>query len=176
MYLQINSYWSPNVSFDRTWQEYVDGFGYDVDWFGSHWLGLQSIFEITNSRSYDLQIKIHVSQQWKKKTIKYHDFKITDTASGFRLMIGTAEPMDSSPLEDCLSALNNTEFSTSDRPTSICSSAAQSGWWFGTVETNCSCCNANGNIDFYRTEQGAFWNDGFQTDTVVYTEMVLLAA
>ncbi|ESO99135.1 hypothetical protein LOTGIDRAFT_58309, partial [Lottia gigantea] len=122
--------------FNKSWQEYVDGFG---DLNKNHWLGLQRVFEITNSRNYDLHINIHAKPEYNNKTIIYHNFKISNSASGFQLIIDTADEVYPWPLGDCLSALNNTKFSTPDQ--SGCAAAFQSGWWF---DANCSACNANG--------------------------------
>ncbi|XP_030375052.1 ficolin-3-like [Scaptodrosophila lebanonensis] len=44
-----------NVSFQRTWQEYKDGFG-EID--GDFWLGLENLYEITRSWPMTLQIKL----------------------------------------------------------------------------------------------------------------------
>ena len=71
----------PPERFNRTWQEYKDGFGTSE---GEFWIGLESIFTITNTdEKYQLKIDL---EDWdgSKAFIVVNNFKVSNEANNYR--------------------------------------------------------------------------------------------
>lgn len=126
-----------NLSFDRTWASYRNGFGSLQDEF---WLGLEKMHQITRSGSYEALIVLN-GDNGKDYDVKYTQFTIGSEFEKYPLKFGkyTANTAD-----DELKVHNNKKFTTTDNNNSnnTCASMYSSGWWY----TNCH--NGNLNVPF----------------------------
>ncbi|XP_064611613.1 angiopoietin-4-like [Liolophura sinensis] len=129
------------TSFQRSWQDYRDGFG---DFTCDFWLGLDKIHQITSQAQYKLEILIDDGTGYKQ--CFYDPFRVEGASSNF-----TASLVQFDEDPDCNSFLgndagfgiNNIPFSTTDHDstTNRCPSVLTSGWWFDNV---CPVGNPNG--------------------------------
>ena len=125
-----------NVDFNRTWQEYVEGFG---PIGGDHWLGLKHVQEITdNDRNYAL-IFILITPSGEIDYPKYNDFKMGGSAEGYRFSINPNVVDRKS--DDCLSPPQGAPFSTYDNDVDgstlvNCAQRYGAGWWY--IGEDCS--------------------------------------
>ncbi|KAI8486251.1 Fibrinogen- domains (FReDs) [Branchiostoma belcheri] len=120
-----------SVPFNRTWEEYKQGFG---DKNGEYWLGNENIHLLTAQKDYKLQVDM---MDWENQTryAVYDVFRVAGESDGYRLTVsgysGTAgDSMIGSH------TLNGQKFSTVDRDNDVglthCSQHfGQGGWWFG---------------------------------------------
>lgn len=71
------------TSFNRTWTEYADGFGFTR---GDFWLGLKKISSLTSKKSYQLMIEL---TDWSDQvfTAHYNNFEVGSEQDFFRLSI-----------------------------------------------------------------------------------------
>ncbi|XP_070181194.1 angiopoietin-related protein 1-like [Littorina saxatilis] len=124
----------PDLLFNRTWEEYRNGFGNVA---GDYWLGLQNIYLLTNSGlNYKLYVQMKDKADFFRQQI-YFSFKISDETSSYRLYFNSTEP-NAGPqrvLGDSLSPALGSRFSTYDADhdgdvTENCALRHQSGWWF----------------------------------------------
>ncbi|KAK7468159.1 hypothetical protein BaRGS_00036623, partial [Batillaria attramentaria] len=162
------------LSFYRDWIEYREGFG---DMAGDHWLGLKHIWELTNSRAYELIFEVFLlNGEWFQQS--YRNFVVTDESENFSMSFKGTDSY-ARPLGDSLSDVNGSPFSTydadHDNDVNInCAERHHSGWWFGGV--NCTECNPTGVLlqpaDMSRTgdPREVFWsrNLGNIVPNVVY--------
>ncbi|KAK7445050.1 hypothetical protein BaRGS_00040381 [Batillaria attramentaria] len=132
------------TSFNRTWAEYVDGFG--VPGY-SHWLGLEKIYYLTNAanKNYDLNVYL---REWdgEMNKIVYKDFRLTDMTQ-YTASLGPYVSPTSQPL-DLLGAMNGQPFSTYDSDndnngTRNCAADYGVGWWFDNCQED---HNLNGKL------------------------------
>ena len=72
-----------DTNFDRTLNEYKDGFGDAPD--GSFWLGLDTLHSLTSQNSYKLRIEVEISGS--TKIAEYSNFAI-GAANTYRFSIG----------------------------------------------------------------------------------------
>ncbi|KAI8509444.1 Fibrinogen- domains (FReDs) [Branchiostoma belcheri] len=119
-----------SVPFNRTWEEYKQGFGNKN---GEYWLGNENIHLLTAQKDYKLQVDM---MDWENQTryAKYDVFRVAGESDGYRLTVsgysGTAgDSMIGSH------TLNGQKFSTVDRDNDVglthCSQHfGQGGWWF----------------------------------------------
>ncbi|KAH9525781.1 hypothetical protein Btru_002355 [Bulinus truncatus] len=121
------------TQFNQTWFLYKHGFGPICSDF---WIGNKYIHRIISTGSYELRIDmIHDHNQYYAH---YRNFSIGDELSGYTLNVngytGTAG--------DDFQILNNTRFSTPDRPNYgpnmdvYCASNYQAGWWFNSCQNS----------------------------------------
>ncbi|KAH0622930.1 hypothetical protein JD844_025846 [Phrynosoma platyrhinos] len=104
------------VNFNRTWNEYKEGFG---DLNGEFWMGNENIHKITNQGDYSLRIDL---EDWNNK--HKHAF--------YQLFSGT--------VEDSFAWYHNKRsFSTPDSG-NICAAISHGGWWYH----QCFFSNLNG--------------------------------
>ena len=161
-----------SVSFNRSWDSYVDGFG---KLNREHWLGLEKIHCLTASKG---RAELYVDMydcDGVRKYARYSYFHVEGSSVNYRLHVsgysGTAG--------DDLSYSNVAQFSTSDRdndqePSVNCAERySGQGWWF--INTGCFSCNLNGPYicgAVQRTWRGAIWNH-FRggSHSLKYTEM-----
>ncbi|XP_019339328.1 angiopoietin-related protein 7 [Alligator mississippiensis] len=121
-----------SVNFNRTWNEYRDGFG-DVN--GEFWLGNANIHRMTSQGDYSLRIDM---EDWsnKHKHAFYQVFSIEDEVNYYRLHVdgfsGTAE-------DSFAWYHNKRSFSTPDSG-NICAEISHGGWWYH----QCFFSNLNG--------------------------------
>ncbi|KAI8520994.1 hypothetical protein Bbelb_007480 [Branchiostoma belcheri] len=72
-----------SVLFDRTWEEYKQGFGNKN---GEYWLGNENIYLLTKQKKYRLRIDM---EDWEENSrfVEYSSFSVSSEASGYRLHI-----------------------------------------------------------------------------------------
>ncbi|XP_053139562.1 angiopoietin-related protein 7-like [Hemicordylus capensis] len=120
------------VNFNRTWNEYKDGFG---DLNGEFWMGNENIHEITSQGDYSLRIDL---EDWnnKHKHAFYQLFSIEDELNYYRLHVEGF----SGTVEDSFAWYHDKRsFSTPDSG-NICSAISHGGWWYH----QCFFSNLNG--------------------------------
>ncbi|XP_063443435.1 angiopoietin-4-like [Mytilus trossulus] len=111
------------VNFERTWNEYENGFG---DVTGEHWLGNKYIHFLTNSGNCELRVKMKTPNGQDIYAV-YKVFKLGDAASKYQLTVngysGTAG--------DALQRQSSGKFSAIDRDNSGNNYAISNGpWWY----------------------------------------------
>ena len=119
-----------SVSFERSWDEYVAGFG-DVD--GNYWLGLEAMHDLTAAQPMRLQIDV-VPCNLSAVSIPYHQFHVGDAASDYLLTITSDTPGDDT-LYNSLNFHSGSKFSTYGRDNDgrsdiNCAALYRAGWWF----------------------------------------------
>ncbi|XP_060663293.1 angiopoietin-related protein 3-like [Drosophila nasuta] len=114
--------------FNKTWKEYMDGFGNLQSEF---FIGLEKIHLITTLRRY----KLHIFQEYDQLTdsTDYDDFRIGDAESQYELEeIGNRE---NDNYYDVLYYYKNQKFTTFDKNNIgnsgfNCASEGRGGWWY----------------------------------------------
>uniref|UniRef100_A0A8C7YLS4 Si:ch211-157b11.8 n=1 Tax=Oryzias sinensis TaxID=183150 RepID=A0A8C7YLS4_9TELE len=147
-----------SVDFNRTWQEYRDGFG---NMQAEHWLGNAALHALTSTGQHQLCIELEDWHQQKRQAT-YNNFKVASEAQRFRL---TAREYSG----DAGNALSYSKhynhdgrfFSTSDQDhdrytSGNCAQYYGAGWWFD------ACLAANLNGRYYRgrysgVTNGIYW-------------------
>ncbi|KAM9408450.1 fibroleukin [Pholidichthys leucotaenia] len=147
-----------SVDFNRTWQEYREGFG---NLQGEHWLGNAALHALTSTGQHLLHIELEDWHQQRRQAT-YGNFKVASEAQRYRL---TAREYSG----DAGNALSYSKrynhdgraFSTADRDNDRYSSGScgqyyGAGWWFD------SCLAANLNGQYYRgrysgVTNGIYW-------------------
>ncbi|CAH1251216.1 DMBT1 [Branchiostoma lanceolatum] len=119
-----------SVPFNRTWEEYKQGFGNKN---GEYWLGNENIHLLTNQKNYRLRVDL-LDWDGGSRFAEYSTFRVSSESDQYRLQIagysGTAE--------DSLGLHNGQKFSSVDRDNDVhhrssvhCSQVhGQAGWWF----------------------------------------------
>nr|KAG5689764.1 hypothetical protein BaRGS_031165 [Batillaria attramentaria] len=126
-----------SVDFDRTWEEYEDGFG---NLTGEFWLGLKKMHWLTSSKKFSLRIDL-TDFHGKTAYAKYDSVSIHGPRQQYKLVVsgysGTAgnglmKPVRGETLKWQTS--NNQPFSTPDHDRDYCScncaAERRAGWWF----------------------------------------------
>ena len=82
-WIVIQRRFSNGLNFDRTWQEYKDGFG---DLNSEFWMGLEKLHMITNGyKSYRLQVTVTDEQGGIVMSGVYEDVKVRSEKEDYRL-------------------------------------------------------------------------------------------
>ncbi|KAH8328477.1 hypothetical protein KR067_009867, partial [Drosophila pandora] len=144
-----------SVDFDRTWNEYKEGFGNIT---GEFFIGLEKLHLLTHARPHELKIlmgDIHGDTA----VAHYDDFKIGNEDKLYALEVLGKFSGDAG---DSLKYHKNMKFSTFDKDNDLdidgnCGIYYAAGWWFN----HCSKSSLNGN--FKRNGQikgtrGIFWS------------------
>ncbi|KAM9758276.1 fibrinogen-like protein 1 [Menidia menidia] len=147
-----------SVDFNRTWQEYRDGFG---DLQGEHWLGNAVLHALTSNGQHQLHIELEDWHQQKRQAT-YNNFKVASETQRYRL---TAREYSG----DAGNALSYSKrynhdgrsFSTADRDndryaSGNCGQYYGAGWWFDA----CLAANLNGRYHHGRytgVTSGIYW-------------------
>uniref|UniRef100_A0A8C4F9F9 Si:ch211-157b11.8 n=1 Tax=Dicentrarchus labrax TaxID=13489 RepID=A0A8C4F9F9_DICLA len=147
-----------SLDFNRTWQEYREGFG---SLQGEHWLGNAALYALTATGQHQLRIELEDWHQ-QKRHATYNNFKVASEAQRYRL---TAREYSG----DAGNALSYSKrynhdgrsFSTADRDhdryaAGNCGQYYGAGWWFD------ACLAANLNGRYYRgrysgVTNGIYW-------------------
>ncbi|XP_066274184.1 angiopoietin-2-like [Branchiostoma lanceolatum] len=148
-----------SVPFNRTWEEYKQGFG---DNNGEYWLGNENIHLLTQQKSYTLRIDMS-DWEGESRFAVYSTFRVAGESDGYRLTIDgysgdAGDTMTGSPSN------NGQKFSTVDRDNDASSSdhcsqdwGGEGGWWFSV----CGGSNLNGrylgNCGNCQGAQGVVW-------------------
>ncbi|XP_070693008.1 fibrinogen-like protein 1 [Pempheris klunzingeri] len=154
----IQNRWDGSLDFNRTWQEYREGFGSPQ---GEHWLGNAALHALTSTGQHQLRIELEDWHQ-QKRHATYNNFKVASEAQRYRL---TAREYSG----DAGNALSYSKrynhdgrsFSTTDRDhdryaAGNCGQYYGAGWWFD------ACLAANLNGRYYRgrysgVTNGIYW-------------------
>ncbi|KAK6180401.1 hypothetical protein SNE40_012565 [Patella caerulea] len=130
---------SESTNLTRNWEAYRNGFGVLT---GDHWLGLEYVYHLVNSRNFKLEFETRnsLNNQFKQT---YSNFKIANETDGYRITsVGTF----SGPMADCMTDLLEIPFSTYDHGDANgleCAAAYGGGWWFRDY---CARCNMVGRL------------------------------
>ena len=124
------------VSFNKTWEQYKDGFGNPKSEF---WIGNEALHKLTSQINYTLIIEM-----WDKENkywvARYDTFKLSSESEGYRLTVGGYH----GNATDAMHYSNNVAFSTADRDNDAssthCARFYTAGWWY----KYCHYCNLNG--------------------------------
>ncbi|KAL8571599.1 hypothetical protein ACOMHN_061753 [Nucella lapillus] len=130
-----------NFTFNRTWMDFRLGFG-DVS--TDHWLGLDKLYQLTNSKTFELRIRVKVNETAIRSY--FRNFVVGDEASSYKLSVGLNYKQE---VEDCMSVLQGAKFSTYDADNdgnadTNCAAVFGGGWWY--TGANCSACNPLGPV------------------------------
>ncbi|CAN9511680.1 unnamed protein product [Ophioblennius macclurei] len=154
----IQSRQDGSVDFNRTWQEYREGFG---SLQGEHWLGNAALYALTSTDQHQLRIELEDWHQQRRQAT-YSNFKVASEAQRYRL---TAREYSG----DAGNAMSYSKrynhdgrpFSTADRDhdrytSGNCGQYYGAGWWFD------ACLAANLNGRYYRGRysgitSGIYW-------------------
>ncbi|XP_033149827.1 fibroleukin [Drosophila busckii] len=97
-----------SVNFNRTWEEYRNGFG---DLRGEFWLGLEKLHLMTKFQPHELYIQLEDFKN-EKRYARYTNFSVGNEAQSYELLsVGEYN----GNAGDALSYLKNTKFTTKDR-------------------------------------------------------------
>ena len=132
------------VNFNRTWNDYVYGFG-DLD--GEFWYGLERIHCLTTRDDVELRIELGYNNETEPTLVwTYQTFKVDTAQNNYRLMIGLGNGEGSKI--DSMTYHNGRPFSTPDRDNSYyhCAKQYGSGWWWWS--SACHHSNLNGKYSF----------------------------
>ena len=127
------------MAFYQKWEAYKRGFGSLQT--GEFWLGLEKIYQITNSGHYGIDIVLKgrnslTGYQYKTITLSYKTFRISNEADGYRLTINGFQNNGHSKFSEQFWFHNGMRFSTIDRDNdkwgSDCAKiyGKGSGWWY----------------------------------------------
>ena len=116
------------VDFNRTWDEYEEGFG-SLD--GEFWLGLHKIHQLTQSGNWTLRVDLE-NFDGNKAHAEYESFDVGDAASNYTLNIGSY----TGTAGDTLRESDGAQFSTQDRDNDNkgsfnCALIIQGAGWYG---------------------------------------------
>ncbi|XP_059115643.1 angiopoietin-4 [Peromyscus eremicus] len=126
-----------SMSFQRTWEEYKEGFGNVAR---EHWLGNEAVHHLTSRTAYLLRVEL---QDWegRQTSIQYEHFQLGNERQRYSLSVNASS--SSSGLKNSL-APHGTKFSTSDMDNDNCmckcAQMMSGGWWFDA----CGLSNLNG--------------------------------
>ena len=148
-------------NFNRTWQEYRDGFGDPGS--SAFWVGLEGLHQLTRDGKYRLRFNVKLDNG--TKYYKYYDNFVLGNESTWYAF--SFKPSDHDhTLGNCLEDLFGVGFSAydvdNDNSSINCAQRNGAGWWF--KGDNCSTCNPFGAIippfDGLRkgVEGEAFWS------------------
>ncbi|XP_028424410.1 microfibril-associated glycoprotein 4 [Perca flavescens] len=127
------------VNFYRGWDQYKTGFGIAA---GEYWLGLESLFYMTQRKRYELLVDME-DFEGNKVFARYSSFSINPESSGYTLNVSG---FTDGGAGDSLSYHNGEKFSTFDKDqdsstttTTNCAKLYLGAFWYK------SCYNANPN-------------------------------
>eukprot|EP00058_Branchiostoma_floridae_P019755 XP_002605245.1 hypothetical protein BRAFLDRAFT_60409 [Branchiostoma floridae] len=124
-----------SVSFEKSWDDYRDGFGY-VN--GEFWLGLENIYNIVSQNTYDLRIDL---EDWDNKTAyaQYSNFNISNAFDRYRLSVGDYRGTAGDALNhEDLNTDGDFEYTHNRRVFHV--ESKRGGWW----HEHTGICNLNG--------------------------------
>ncbi|XP_068449484.1 fibroleukin [Clinocottus analis] len=147
-----------SLDFNRTWQEYREGFGSPQ---GEHWLGNTALHALSSAGQHQLRIELEDWHQQKRHAI-YNHFKVASEAQRYRLTAREYSGDAGNALSYSKRYNHDTRaFSTADRDhdryaAGNCGQYYGAGWWFD------ACLAANLNGRYYRgrysgVTNGIYW-------------------
>ena len=96
-----------NVSFDRSWKEYVAGFG---DPNGNHWLGLKAMHHLTEKGNVTLRFDLK-NKDGSVGFAEYDSFKLAGPEQNYKISLGQYR----GNIGDSMDHSNGQAFTTKDR-------------------------------------------------------------
>ncbi|XP_063903606.1 fibrinogen-like protein 1 isoform X2 [Zophobas morio] len=111
-------------NFYLNWTDYKQGFG---NLSGEHWVGLDHLYELTNSKRVDLLVEM-IDWDLLKVYALYDDFVVGNEAESYPLKtLGRNRGI----IEDSLKYQIRAKFSTADKDhTGSCATSFEGGWWY----------------------------------------------
>ncbi|XP_039219776.1 fibroleukin [Crotalus tigris] len=146
-----------SVSFNRTWEEYKNGFGNGKEF----WLGNDKIHLLTKSKEMQLRIELE-DLSGVRQYARYDQFYVANEFLKYRLTIGSYSGTAGDALNFSKRYNHDQKFfSTADRDndqytSGSCGAYYSSGWWFDA----CMAANLNGkyyNKKYKGVRNGIFW-------------------
>lgn len=130
----MNRVQNVTYEFDKTWIEYVDGFG-SIE--GNYWMGLRNMQIITALKSTKVRIELWNNYE-DEDYLEYESFYLNPESDKFRLTISA---FTRGTLNDSFNTQNSMPFATRDKDTvSGCSKSIRAGWWFKNCYNLCLTC------------------------------------
>ncbi|XP_077066997.1 uncharacterized protein fgl2b [Siphateles boraxobius] len=147
-----------STSFNRTWDEYKNGFGKLI---GEFWLGNDKIHLLTRAKNMSLRIDIE-DFEGVREYAHYDHFHVANESQQYRLSIGGYSGTAGNAMRFSNKYNHDQKlFTTPDRdndqyPSGNCGAYYSSGWWFD------ACMSANLNGKYYQSKykgvrNGIFW-------------------
>ncbi|KAK7117680.1 hypothetical protein R3I94_023041 [Phoxinus phoxinus] len=147
-----------STSFNRTWDEYKNGFGKLI---GEFWLGNDKIHLLTKAKNMSLRIEIE-DFEGVREYAHYDHFHVANESQQYRLSIGGYSGTAGNAMQFSNTYNHDQKlFTTPDRdndlyPSGNCGAYYSSGWWFD------ACMSANLNGKYYQSKykgvrNGIFW-------------------
>ncbi|XP_016352006.1 uncharacterized protein LOC107696253 [Sinocyclocheilus anshuiensis] len=147
-----------STSFNRTWDEYKNGFGKLI---GEFWLGNDKIHLLTKAKNMSLRIEIE-DFEGIREYAHYDHFYVANESQQYRLSIGGYSGTAGNAMQFSKKYNHDQKlFTTPDRdndqyPSGNCGAYYSSGWWFD------ACMSANLNGRYYQSKykgvrNGIFW-------------------
>ncbi|KAM4524749.1 microfibril-associated glycoprotein 4-like isoform 1-T4 [Odontesthes bonariensis] len=125
------------VNFYQPWDHYKMGFGNAA---GEYWLGLESLFHLTQRKKYELLVDME-DFEGNKAFARYSSFSIDSESDGYRLQVSG---FTDGGAGDSLLHHNGRKFSTFDKDQDAwpgnCAKSFLGAWWYG----HCLDSNPNG--------------------------------
>ncbi|XP_068108815.1 fibroleukin-like isoform X2 [Hyperolius riggenbachi] len=146
------------VDFNRTWQEYKQGFG---SLQGEHWLGNENLHSLTRSGQHTLRVELEDWYGVKRHAI-YRKFKVASEQNKYRLTAREYHGNAGNALSYSRNYNHDHKYFTTydsdndNYPSGNCGMYYGSGWWFDT----CLAANLNGKYHKGRysgVTSGIYW-------------------
>ncbi|KAK7807452.1 hypothetical protein U0070_025084, partial [Myodes glareolus] len=126
-----------SMSFQRTWDEYKEGFGNVAR---EYWLGNEAVHRLTSRKPHLLRVEL-CDWEGHQTSIQYEQFQLGSEKQRYSLFVNASS--SSSGFKNSLSP-QGTKFSTSDMDNDNCmckcAQMMSGGWWFDA----CGLSNLNG--------------------------------
>ncbi|XP_061170853.1 ficolin-2-like [Saccostrea echinata] len=129
--------------FNRTWNEYRNGFGKQT---GEFWLGNEKLSRLLSQGSYEMRMDMGDFDN-QTRYIKYSSMTLGDEASKYAISLSgySGDVADCFTIGTSATRINNTKFTTMDQDNDLrsggnCAILFKSGWW----HNSCHCSNPNG--------------------------------
>ncbi|KAK6175462.1 hypothetical protein SNE40_013922 [Patella caerulea] len=162
------------VDFNRTWNEYVMGFGAI---HAEYWLGLENVFNILQNFPTANVLNIILRDGYTALfQSHYRGFDISNDPNDYTVSIsGFDNGTTGDSLTNGIYSINGRPFSTYDRDHTShnCPGRFHGGWWY-LDDSVCSRANLFGRRSGYTIESTCHWQDDFGLETNFTTiEMIL---
>lgn len=153
-----------SVSFNRTWNDYKQGFGERESATGEFWLGNDNLHYLTNQGEYNLRINME-DFEGHQSFAEYRNVKVANEQKHYQLSFGTYSGTAGNALAGTYepgasewASHQGMMFSTydkdNDRYSGNCAEEDKGGWWFN----KCHCAHLNG--VYHRGHYSALTDDG----------------
>ena len=156
-----------DVSFDRSWQKYVHGFG---DLQGSYWLGLEALHHLTQEEDVTLRIELKHSSG-DSGFGEYKNFVIANADEEYRIKFGSFKGTIGDAMKynngrhNCRNMKFTTKNNDNDENNEVnCAKKHHGGWWYNR------CARAKLNAPFSKL-QWLTWKEG--AGKIMFSEMKL---